>query len=163
VASVGTSSSYCMHGFGAALGEDAVGLFASDKPDGEVLDDAHLDPDAGEALRWAREEYRERFDHEMTAAALSGFASTWALLRHVLPAADDLSADAVARAALETKLPVGSLPNGSGLDLAPADHPEAGANLLATSVIWQWVAPQTRAIVWPAELATSDIFPLPIT
>lgn len=163
VASVGTSSSYCMHAFGAALGRDAVGLYASDKPDGEVLDDARLDPAAGEALRWARKTYRERFDHEMTSAALSGFASTWALLRHVLPSARGLAADAVAEAAVRTKLPVGSLPNGSGLDLAPAGHPEAGANLRATSVIWEWVAPQTRAIVWPPELATSDIRPLPIS
>ncbi|HEX9823331.1 MAG TPA: ABC transporter substrate-binding protein, partial [Actinomycetota bacterium] len=42
VASIGTSSSYCMHAFGVALGEDAVGLFASDKPDGETLDPAAL-------------------------------------------------------------------------------------------------------------------------
>ena len=34
VASIGTSSSYCMPEFGKRLGIDAVGLFASDKPDG---------------------------------------------------------------------------------------------------------------------------------
>jgi ABC-type branched-subunit amino acid transport system substrate-binding protein len=163
VASVGTSSSYCMHAFGEALGDDAVGLFASDKPDGEVLEASALSPEAAEALRWARKTYRERFDHEMTAPALSGFAATWALLRHVLPAADDLSAEAVARAALETKLPEGSLPNGSGLDLAPSGHREAGANLRATSVIWEWVEPGVRAIVWPPALATSEIRPLPIS
>ena len=33
LASIGTSSSYCMPEFGALLGKDAVGLFASDKPD----------------------------------------------------------------------------------------------------------------------------------
>jgi hypothetical protein len=32
VANIGTSSSYCMPAFGATLGKDAVGVYASDKP-----------------------------------------------------------------------------------------------------------------------------------
>lgn len=163
VASVGTSSSYCMHGFGAALGEDAVGLFASDKPDGEVLDANALAPDAAQALAWARSAFRDRWDRELPAAALSGFASAWTLFHHVLPAAGDLSSESVAAAARSIRLPIGSLPNGSGLLLAPPGHPEAGANLRAISVIWEWVAPETRAVVWPPELATSPIKPLPIS
>jgi hypothetical protein len=27
-------------------------------------------------------------------------------------------------------------------------------------VIWEWVGPATRAVVWPASLATSPIVPL---
>jgi hypothetical protein len=157
VASVGTSSSYCMHAFGIALGPDAVGLFASDKPEADYLNPDRLSAEAGEALRRAREEYRHRFGSHMTASALSGFAGAWALFRHVLPAAADLSPGAVAAAARMTRLPAGSLPNGSGLALAPLGHQRAGENLLAASVIWEWVRPGIREIVWPPAFATSPI------
>lgn len=163
VASVGTSSSYCMREFGATLGEDAVGLFASDKPDGEVLEAAELRPDAADALAWASREYERRWDMTMPAPALSGFAGAWALFHHVLPDAGSASAEEIAEAALAVDLPVGSLPNGSGLRFAPAGDPHAGVNLRATSVIWEWVEEETREVVWPPDLATSPIVPIPIS
>lgn len=159
VASVGTSSSYCMHEFGAALGDDAVGLFASDKPDGHVLDPAKLTPDAAAALRWSRDEFERRFKHEMTAPALTGFAGTWALLKHVMPKAGALDAASIAGALRATDIPQGALPNGSGMDFEAG----SGQNLNATSVIWQWVKPFTRAVVWPPTFATAPIDPLPIS
>jgi len=112
---------------------------------------------------WARDEYRRRWNHELTAPALSGFAAAWGLFRHVLPAADGADPATVARAALAADLPHGALPNGSGLRFAGPGRPDAGANLRATSVIWEWVDPGTRAVVWPPELATSPILPLPIS
>lgn len=163
VASVGTSSSYCMREFGATLGRDAIGLFASDKPDGEVLQAADLSPEAAEALTWANREYQRRWDMPMSAPALSGFAGAWALFHHVLPEAGSPSAESIALAALETDLPVGSLPNGSGLRFAPEGDPRAGVNLRATSVIWEWVDTQQREVVWPPEVATSPILPIPIS
>ncbi|MGQ0568737.1 MAG: ABC transporter substrate-binding protein [Armatimonadota bacterium] len=157
VASIGTSSSFCMPEFGQKLGPDAVGLFASDKPDGDVFRTDRLSPEAAEALRWARDEYRRLYGAPMSAPALSGFAGGWALFGYVLPRARDLSPDAVAEAARAIRLPLGSLPNGSGLAFAPVGHPEGGANLFATSVIWEWVRPNTRAVVWPASFATHPI------
>jgi branched-chain amino acid transport system substrate-binding protein len=162
LATIGTSSSYCHPEFGRILGEDALGLFASDKPDAGVLDPAKLSPEAGSALRWARKEYRRRHGEEMSAAALSGFGSAWGLFRHVLPLARDLSPEAVAAAAQSVRLPVGSLPSGSGLQFAPAGHPRGGENMKATSVIWEWVSVNTRAIVWPPSMATSRIVPIAI-
>ncbi|HEX6207575.1 MAG TPA: ABC transporter substrate-binding protein [Actinomycetota bacterium] len=163
VASVGTSSSYCMREFGATLGRDAVGLFASDKPDGEVMGEAELRPEAAEALAWANREYEERWDMPMPAPALSGFAGAWALLHHVLPDAGSANAQEVAEAALAADLPVGSLPNGSGLRFAAEGDPRAGVNLRATSVIWEWVDAQEREVVWPPDVATSPIVPIPIS
>lgn len=157
VASVGTSSSYCMHEFGQALGQSAVGLFASDKPDGQVLEPDRLAPEAGAALRWARTQYKRRFGHEMTAPALTGFAGAWALFRYILPRAQTFSADAIAFAARSVKVPLGSLPNGSGLEFAPGSGSD---NLRATSVIWEWVKPYTRAVVWPPEFATQPVVPI---
>jgi branched-chain amino acid transport system substrate-binding protein len=160
VAGIGTSSSYCMLEFGQALGPDAVGLFASDKPSGDVIDPARLSPEAARTLERARDAYRRRYGEPMSAAALSGFAAAWALFHHVLPRASSLRPEAVAAAARAVRLPEGSLPNGSGLAFAPPGSPDAGANLAATSVIWEWVAPGVRAVVWPPAFATHPLVPL---
>jgi len=160
IASVGTSSSYCMHEFGAALGTDAVGLYASDKPDGHVLDPVKLSTGAGAALRWAREAFLDRFDHHMTAPALTGFAGALALFRHVMPEASSLDPDSIAVAARAVQLAPGALPNGSGLAFGDAGTTGATDNLRAISVIWEWVAPGERAVVWPPAFASRPILPL---
>src|SRR5205807_540146 len=154
VASIGTSSSYCMPAFGQLLGRQAVGLFASDKPDGDDLRPDHLLPGAAGELRWAAAEYRRRYGDPMTAPALAGFAGGLALFEHVLPRSHGFSAAAVAQAARTVRLPDGALPNGSGLAFAPPGTPEAGANLKAASVIWEWMPCSstsclTRVVVWP--------------
>jgi branched-chain amino acid transport system substrate-binding protein len=156
-ASIGTSSSYCMHEFGLALGADAVGVFASDKPDGDILRDDSLQPEARETLRWAREQYRRRHGEAMSGPALSGFAAGWALFHHVLPDAPQLSSEAIEQAARRVRLPAGALPNGSGLEFGPAGSPLESENLAATSVIWEWTALNTRSVVWPPAFATSPI------
>jgi branched-chain amino acid transport system substrate-binding protein len=156
-AGIGTSSSYCMPAFGDELGEDAVGLFASDKPDAAALDPTGLTAAGRELLDRATAAYRERFKTPMSAAALAGFSAAWALLHEVLPAAADPSPSAVAFAANRALLPEGSLPNGSGLHFGEPGTGTAGANLLASSVIWQWNAPDERAVVWPPRYATSPI------
>lgn len=156
IATIGSSSSHCMHEFGRALGPDAVGVFASDKPDGDVVRTDRLSPEAASALRWAQAEYRRRHGAGLSSPALSGFAGGVALLGHVLPAARAPTPQAVAEAARRVRLPVGSLPNASGLAFG-ASGPEQGANLLATTVIWEWIRPNTRAVVWPEPFATHPI------
>ena len=161
-ASIGTSSSYCMPSFAHALGPAAVGLFASDKPDGrEVRVDA-LQPEAQKVLSWGRARYQELHGEEMTPAALSGFANAWALVGHVLPAAAGSGAREVADAARSVKLAGGTLPNGAGLDLAGPGVDDAGENRRAVSVIWQWVDASTQAVVWPPAFATRPLAAIPI-
>jgi len=162
VASIGTSSSYCMPGFGKMLDDAAVGLYASDKPDGDVLNPDRLSPDAAAALVWARMSFKARYHVGMTAAALTGFSGTYALLKYVLPNARSMTADAISAAARAIDVPMGSLPNGSGLEFAPKGSVNAGDNLRAASVIWEWVREYTRAVVWPPQFATSPIKALPI-
>ena len=69
----------------------------------------------------------------------------------------------MARAALSVKLPVGTLANGGGMDLAPPGDAQAGENRSAASVIWEWVAPGQRAVVWPPAFATHPIAVLPLS
>lgn len=157
-ANIGTSSSYCMLQFGALLGDDAVGLFASDKPDGAAVDARDLAAPAADALRWARRTYEQRHRAAMTAPALTGFAGALGLFRHVLRGAKSISRSDVMRAAQAVDLPRGGLPDGSGLrfDAGPEG---VYANQRATNVIWEWVAPGRRAVVWPPEVASHAIVP----
>ena len=161
-ASIGTSSSYCMPSFAAALGPAAVGLFASDKPDGQEIRLDALRPEGREVLSWGRARYRELHNEDMTPAALSGFANTWALVGHVLPTSAGVSAKDVAAAARSIKLEGGTLPNGAGLDLAGPGVDDAGENRRAVSVIWQWGDVRTQAVVWPPAFATRALEAIPI-
>jgi branched-chain amino acid transport system substrate-binding protein len=106
LASIGTSSSYCMPEFGALLGHDAVGLFASDKPDTHGINPTGLAPDARALLARADAAYRKANGHSMSAAALAGFSGAWALFRYVLPAAASQAPEKPARAAALIEWPL---------------------------------------------------------
>ncbi len=82
----------------------------------------------------------------MSPAALAGFSAAWALFTSVLPTADSMDPADVAAAARAIDLPQGSLPNGSGLRFGAPGSPDAGYNLAAASVIWEWVAPGQAAV-----------------
>ena len=162
LASIGTSSSYCMPMFGRALGRDAVGLFASDKPDADSIAPEGLRPDARSLLDEAQRLYRRRYSQEMDAPALAGFSAAWVLFARIMPAANGGSPRKVAAAARNTTLPRGALPNGSGLQFGAPGTTEAGANLRAASVIWEWTGVRQRAVVWPQAFATQPIRVLPL-
>jgi branched-chain amino acid transport system substrate-binding protein len=162
LSNIGTSSSYCMPAFGLTLRADAVGLFASDKLDGEYVNPAGLTPAGRALLDRARNAYEAAYHTDMSAAALAGFSSAWALFSSVLPAAASTTPEAVAVAARSVRIPVGGLPNGSGLAFAGAGSSDPGANLRAMSVIWEWVRPGVRAVVWPPRFATSPVEPIRI-
>jgi branched-chain amino acid transport system substrate-binding protein len=162
VANIGSSSSYCMPAFGSALGPEAVGVFASDKPDAEYLNPAGLSGEARDVLREARRMYEDRFGGEMQAPALAGFAAAWALFHWVMPRASALTPGAVAAAARGIHLGIGQLPNGSGLAFGAPGTRQAGANLGASSVIWEWTGVDHRVVVWPPRFAMSSIQAIPL-
>jgi branched-chain amino acid transport system substrate-binding protein len=163
VANIGTSSSYCMPEFGAALGHEAVGVFASDKPDAVALNPDGLTPDAATLLVRANDAFHERYGEDMSPAALAGFTAGWALFTDVMPAASDPTVpESVASAAQMADLPMGSMPNGSGLRFGAAGTHDAGDNLRAAGVIWEWVAPGEHVAVWPPQVATQPVEILPI-
>ena len=161
VASVGTSSSYCLPAFGDQLQAAAVGLFASDKAAAYSINPAGLLPEGRTTLAWAQAEWARRYGGQMDAYATSGFANAYALFDHVLPTAKALSPKDVAEAAFSVKLPSGSLADGSGMDFPPSGS-QAGENQAAASVIWEWVAPGKEVVVWPPAFATQSARVLPI-
>jgi branched-chain amino acid transport system substrate-binding protein len=163
LASIGTSSSYCMPAFGTKLGTDAVGLFASDKPSANAIDPAGLTDEAAELLVRASVTYRKTYGKAMSPAALAGFSAAWALFHEVLPASSALTPESIAAAALTQDLPRGSLPNGSGLRFGRPGEVGAGDNLAAAGVIWEWTNPGHAQVVWPPEFATTKIVPMDIS
>jgi len=172
VTGIGTSSSYCMPAFGQRLGAEGVGLFASDKPDWSI-NPSGLQPDARALLLKANAAYKaspgessdaysEGDGSGLDAPGLAGFSAAWALFHDVMPSAGAPTPAAVAAAARAVNLPAGSLPNGSGISFGAPGTATAGANVRAASVIWEWIRPGVRVIVWPPAYATHAIQPLPV-
>lgn len=152
---IGSTMAQCLPDFGDALGAQAVGVFASDRPGGG-FDPTTLRP-AGRAV-YARlaAEWSRRRGGTPTEEGLSGFTAAWALFHDVLPnaaASGGLDPAHIAAAARRMNLPEGTLPNGAGLHFATSGD-RLGQNLLAAAVIWQWQAPRHSVVVWPAVYAT---------
>jgi branched-chain amino acid transport system substrate-binding protein len=153
---LGSTMAQCEQEFGDALGQTAVGVFASDRP-GEGFDPARL-PTAQARADFARMAtmWRAMRGTDPTEEGVSGFTAAWALLHDVLPAAarhGEVTAQTIAAAAREADLPKGTLPNGAGLRFAGAGS-QLGQNLRAAAVVWQWQAPRHSVVVWPPEYAT---------
>ncbi|MGH2785666.1 MAG: ABC transporter substrate-binding protein [Actinomycetota bacterium] len=132
------------------LGPKITGIFVSDKP-------MDISPTAltseGQALaEELRSRYLHRFAGAPEAAAYMGFSGAWALLAHALPNARSLAPADIAAAARAIDVPNGSLPNGAGIRFAPADSAEAGQNLRAFGVVWQWQDGKP-VLVWPPSAA----------
>jgi branched-chain amino acid transport system substrate-binding protein len=159
---IGSTMAECGPEFGALLGADAVGVFASDRPT------AGFNPGALNAIGRAAYDrfaaaYRLERHAEPTEEALGGFAAGWALFHYVLPAAgSDLSATSMANAARSLDLPLGSLANGAGIQFATSQA-LMGQNLRAASVIWQWQGIRHSVTVYPPVFATGVpiLIPLP--
>jgi branched-chain amino acid transport system substrate-binding protein len=131
-----------------------VGVFASDKPSASAIDPAGLPPATRALLQRADDAYRAEWGADMSPAALAGFSGAWALFTDVMPAATALTPLAIADAARAVDLPQGSLPNGSGLRFGALGTPDAGDNVNAASVIWEWTSPGKAAVIWPPSFAT---------
>ncbi len=160
-AMVGTSSAFCMHAFGDTLGRQALGLFASDKPDATFSANALLP--AARALRArATAAYQKAYGVPMTASAVAGFVAGWVLFHEVLPHARSLAPADIRAAALAVNLPNGSEINGAGVLFARSGAPDEGQNLRAISVIWQWQRPGHEVIVYPASYATTHPLWIPL-
>ena len=162
LASIGTSSSYCMPEFGQRLGKDAVGLFASDKPDEATINPQGLSPAAASLLKRAAAAYQEKYGAEMPAPALAGFSAAWALFTHVMPNASSMTPEAIGQAARSTQLPMGSLPNGSGVSFGAPGSPFAGSNVRAAAIVEEWTGVDQRETVWPPRLAEAPVSALPL-
>ncbi len=159
---IGSTMAQCMTDFGADLGADAIGVFASDRPTGGFNPGA-LTPDARAVYDRFAAAWQAKVGGEPTEEGLSGFAAAWALFHDVLPATGPGSLDpaGIAAAARSMDLPDGSLPNGAGLHFS-SDPARLGQNDRAAAVIWQWQAVRTSVVVWPSQFASGTIRDVPL-
>ena len=157
---IGSTMAECYPDFGNILGPDAVGVFASDRPDGWVNYDL-LKPGAREATDAFDDAWKDQTGTEPTEEGLAGFTAAWALFHYVLPHAKAFTAAAIAQAARETVQPAGSLPNGGGINFS-RDTANLGQNLSAIGVIWQWQATRKEVTVWPEEYAQGPVKLVPL-
>ena len=157
---IGSTMAECGPDFGRALGADAIGIFASDRPtsgfNAGVLSGTALT--AYDSLVAA---YQARFHRNPGEEAISGYSSAWALTHYTLRSARRFDTSGISAAALAEDLPAGSLPNGSGLKFATGAS-NLGQNLRSASVIWQWQGVRKSVTVWPALFATGQIEMVPL-
>ncbi len=158
---IGSTMAQCVPDFGAMLGADAVGVFASDRPPQGFNPRALTKTGLGIYTRFATA-YRREFGSDPTEESLAGFSAAWTLFHYVMPRAHDLGANGMAAAARSLDLPEGTLANGAGVKFAQT--PEAmGQNTRAASVIWQWQGVRHSVTVYPPVFATGSpgYIPLP--
>ncbi|MGI8825668.1 MAG: hypothetical protein ACR2JC_08490 [Chloroflexota bacterium] len=147
------------------LGADAIGVFASDRPQGG-FDSRALRPEARVLYtRLATAWRKQTGSREPTEEALAGFSAAWVLFHDVLPHAATRNGSpvvpAVVTAARSLNLPLGALVNGAGVRFATGGS-RLGQNLRASAIIWQWQGVRHSVVVWPREFATGRITRVPL-
>ena len=158
---IGSTMAQCVPDFGAMMGADAIGVFASDRPP-QGFNPAALTAVGRTIYSRFSSAYRKQYGTDPTEESLSGFAAAWTLFHYAMPKARDMTPGSIASAARELDLPAGTLANGAGVKFAnTADL--MGQNTRAASVIWQWQGVRHSVTVYPAVFATgtASFIPLP--
>ncbi len=147
---IGTSSAFCMPAFSQLLGAGSVGVYAADKPDGNVAP-AALSPAGQELLTQAKAAY----GGPMEIPAVAGFVGGWTLFHYVLPASGGpASADAIRQAAMKVDVPVGDSIHGGGVKFSGAGALDEGQNTRAAAVVGQWQAVGVMRVIYPPAYAS---------
>ena len=161
LAAVGTSSAFCMPAFSDRLGRDAIGVYAADKPDGDISA-AALSPAGAALLARAQAAYaKNNRGAAMSIPAVAGFVGGWTLIHDVLgKMGGAITPDGIRAAALAVDVPVGDEINGGGVKFGPAGSLDQGQNTRAAAVVGQWQGVGNMQIVYPPAYATAKPLPL---
>ena len=153
-AAIGTSSAFCMAEFSRRVGSGSVGVYAADKPDGDI-NTAALSPAGRALLAKVRAEFA-RTKTSLDIPAVAGFVGGWTLFHDVLPhLTGSLTAESIRVRALELDVPAGDSINGGGVRFGAAGSLDEGQNTRAAAVIGQWQAVGVMKILYPAAYATN--------
>lgn len=153
---MGTTMAQCDQDFGNVLGSAAVGVFASDRPQGDFNPGA-LDPQARALYNRFSALWKQRTGEAApTEEGIAGFSAAWVLFADVLGRSEDGGAQSIAATARSLDLPSGTLPNGGGVLFSTAPG-QLGQNVRAAAVVWQWQAPRHSVVVWPPAYATGQV------
>jgi len=157
---IGTSSAFCMPAFSERLGKGSVGVYAADKPDGDISP-AALSPAGRALLAQARSAYGTG-GPDMTIPAVAGFVGGWTLFENVLShMSGPFTPDSIRAAALTVDVPVGDSINGGGVRFGAAGALDEGQNTRAAAVVGQWQGVGNMKVVFPPAYATGTPIGLP--
>jgi branched-chain amino acid transport system substrate-binding protein len=163
-AAIGTSSAFCMPAFSQRLGSGSVGVYAADKPSGEISP-AALSRAGAALLAQAQSIYGAgNGGAGMTIPAVAGFVGGWTLFDNVLgPLSGPYTPDSIRSAALSVDVPVGDSINGGGVRFGGAGSLDEGQNTRSAAVVGQWQAVGEMTIVYPPAYATGAPIGLPMS
>jgi branched-chain amino acid transport system substrate-binding protein len=152
---IGTSSAFCMPEFSSRLGADSVGVYAADKPSGEISPSA-LSASGRALLAQAHAAYqRVAGEASMDIPAVAGFTGGWTLFHDVLANLHSAAtADSIRAAALGVDVPVGDSINGGGVKFGAAGALDEGQNTRAAAVVGQWQAIGVMTVLYPVAYST---------
>jgi branched-chain amino acid transport system substrate-binding protein len=152
-AAIGTSSAFCMAEFSLRVGSGSVGVYAADKPDGDI-NPAALSPAGRALLAKVRAEF-DRTKTPLDIPAVAGFVGGWTLFHHVLPQlSTPLTSESIRAAALKVDVPTGDSINGGGVRFGAAGSLDEGQNTRAAAVIGRWQAVGVMKVLYPTAYAT---------
>ena len=153
-AAIGTSSAFCMAEFSQRVGAGSIGVYAADKPDGDI-NPAALSP-VGRALLARLRAELDRTKTPLDIPAVAGFVGGWTLFHNVLPQlSGPLTPEAIRLAALKVDVPTGDSINGGGVKFGAVGSLDEGQNSRAAAVIGQWKAVGVMKVLYPAAYATT--------
>ena len=153
-AAIGTSSAFCMEEFSRRVGSGSVGVYAADKPDGEI-NPAALSPVGRSLLAKARAEFA-RTGQTLDIPGVAGFVGGWTLVNDVLPkVSGQPTADSIRGAALSVDVPTGDSINGGGVKFGSDGSLDEGQNTRAAAVIGQWQAVGVMNVLFPPAYSTN--------
>jgi branched-chain amino acid transport system substrate-binding protein len=153
-AAIGTSSAFCMEEFSRRVGSGSVGVYAADKPDGEI-NPAALSPVGRSLLAKARAEFA-RTGQTLDIPGVAGFVGGWTLVNDVLPkVSGQPTADSIRGAALSVDVPTGDSINGGGVRFGSDGSLDEGQNTRAAAVIGQWQAVGVMNVLFPPAYSTN--------
>jgi len=147
---IGTSSAFCMPAFSQLLGAGSIGVYAADKPDGDVSAGA-VSASGRALLAKAKVAYG---NSSMEIPAVAGFVGGWTLFHDVLPSAGGTpTSESIRTAALNVDVAVGDSINGGGVKFAAAGSLDEGQNTRAAAVVGLWTAVGVMKTVYPPAYA----------
>ena len=152
---IGAGGGHSSEVFGKSQGKYANGVFESSSS--AHVNDTALTEDMQKISTELKDRYTKLRNKKLSNQVILGFSGMWSLLKYVLPNAEDpMDPASIMKAAAEVKEPLGSLPNGWGLDFD-----ENGQDTLAEPSVQQWQK-EDLVVVYPEKLATADPIMIPL-
>ncbi len=153
-AAIGTGAGYSLTDFAKAMGSDVNGILNVDGTQFIV------NPKFAKGMTDMMAKYKELFNEPPRSGHSLTYYGGLQFLFDVIKRAGSVDPEAVRKAALETDIPEGETPVGYGVKFAGPDQPNAGQNVRAYPLMFQWQNNE-QVTIWPEAAATAQMTGIP--